>query len=31
MATLQTYQVIGMAEDVSSTIANISPKLNGPL
>ena len=25
MATLQTYQVIGMAEDVSSTIANISP------
>jgi len=25
MATLQTYQVVGMAEDVSSTIANISP------
>ena len=25
MATLQTYTVVGMAEDVSATIANISP------
>jgi len=25
MATLQSYTVVGMAEDVSSTIANISP------
>jgi len=31
MATLQTYTVVGMAEDVSATIANISPKMNGPL
>ena len=25
MSTLQTYTVVGMAEDVSSTIANITP------
>jgi len=31
MSLLQTYQTIGMSEDVSQTIANISPKQIGPL
>ena len=31
MSTLVSYATVGLAEDVSQTIANISPKINGPL